>query len=57
LKPTLIKVGSRVGSNWIVNEGLKEGDKLVVVGSAFINTSMEVKPVILKWNYDSTSKN
>jgi membrane fusion protein (multidrug efflux system) len=57
LKPTLIKVGSRVGSNWIVNEGLKEGDKLVIVGSTFINTSMDVKPVILKWNYDSTSKN
>jgi membrane fusion protein (multidrug efflux system) len=57
LKPTLIKVGSRVGSNWIVNEGLKEDDKLVIVGSTFINPNMVVKPVILKWNYDSTSKN
>ncbi|HEY4965849.1 MAG TPA: efflux RND transporter periplasmic adaptor subunit [Puia sp.] len=57
LKPTLIKVGNRVGSNWIVNEGLKEGDKLVIVGSAFISPDMVVKPVFLKWNYDSTSKN
>jgi membrane fusion protein (multidrug efflux system) len=57
LKPTLIKVGNRVGSNWIVTEGLKEGDKVVIVGSASLNTSMEVKPIILKWNYDSTSKN
>jgi membrane fusion protein, multidrug efflux system len=56
IKPTLIKVGDRVGSNWIVNEGLKEGDKVVIVGSTFLNPSMTVKPVFLKWNYDSTSK-
>ena len=56
IKPTLIKVGERVGSNWIVNEGLKEGDKVVIVGSTFLNPSMVVKPVYLNWNYDSTSK-
>ena len=56
LKPTLIKVGSRVGSNWIVNDGLKEGDKVVIVGSTFLNPTMVVKPVMMKWNYDSTSK-
>jgi membrane fusion protein (multidrug efflux system) len=57
LKPTLIKVGSRVGSNWIVTDGIKEGDKVVIVGSTFLNPTMVVRPVILKWNYDSTSKN
>jgi len=56
LKPTLIKVGNRVGSNWIVNEGLKEGDKVVIVGSSFLSPAMIVKPVIMKWNYDSTSR-
>jgi membrane fusion protein (multidrug efflux system) len=56
LKPTLIKVGSRVGSNWVVTEGLKEGDKVVIVGSTFLNPTMVVKPVMMKWNYDSTSK-
>jgi membrane fusion protein, multidrug efflux system len=56
LKPTLVKVGNRVGSNWIVNEGLKEGDKVVIVGSTFLNPSMVVRPVMIKWNYDSTSK-
>ncbi len=56
LKPTLIKVGSRVGSNWIVSDGLKEGDKVVIVGSTFLNPAMVVKPVMMKWNYDSTSK-
>jgi membrane fusion protein (multidrug efflux system) len=57
IKPAIIKVGTRVGSNWIVNEGLKEGEKVVILGSTFINTKMEVKPVLMKWNYDSTSKN
>jgi membrane fusion protein (multidrug efflux system) len=56
IKPTLIKVGKRVGSNWIVNDGLKEGDKVVIVGSTFLNPTMVVRPVMLKWNYDSTSK-
>jgi hypothetical protein len=45
-----------VGSNWIVTDGLKEGDKIVIVGSAFLNPTMVVRPVMLKWNYDSTSK-
>jgi membrane fusion protein (multidrug efflux system) len=56
VKPTMIKVGSRVGSNWIVTDGLKEGDKIVIVGSTFLNPTMVVRPVMLKWNYDSTSK-
>ncbi len=56
VKPTLIKVGGRVGSNWIVTEGVKEGDKIVIVGSTFLNPTMVVRPVMLKWNYDSTSK-
>jgi membrane fusion protein, multidrug efflux system len=57
IKPTIIKVGARVGSNWIVTEGLKEGDKVVILGSTFVNTSMQVKPTLIKWNYDSTSMN
>jgi membrane fusion protein, multidrug efflux system len=57
IKPAIINVGARVGSNWIVKEGLKEGDKVVILGSTFVNTTMEVKPNIIQWNYDSTSKN
>jgi membrane fusion protein, multidrug efflux system len=56
IKPTTVKVGSRVGSNWIVTDGIKEGDKIVIVGSTFLNPTMVVRPVMLKWNYDSTSK-
>ncbi len=57
IKPTIIQVGARVGSNWIVNQGLKEGDKLAILGSRVITPAMVVKPVEMKWNYDSTSKN
>ena len=57
VKPTIIKVGQRVGSNWIVTEGLKEGDKVAILGSSFVNTATVVTPVVVKWNYDSTSKN
>jgi membrane fusion protein, multidrug efflux system len=57
IKPSIIKVGSRVGSNWIVSDGLKAGDKVAILGSTFVNASMVVKPVELPWNYDSTSKN
>jgi membrane fusion protein, multidrug efflux system len=57
IKPTIIQVGSRVGSNWVVTKGLKEGDRVAVLGSTFINPTMVVHPVEIKWNYDSTSKN
>jgi membrane fusion protein, multidrug efflux system len=57
IKPSIIKVGARVGGNWIVNDGLKEGDRVVILGSTFVNTTMVVNPVNIKWNYDSTSKN
>ena len=57
IKSANIIVGSRVGSNWIVNQGVKEGDKLVILGTTNIDPAMVVKPVMMNWNYDSTSKN
>jgi len=57
IKPTIIKVGGRVGSNWVVSQGLKAGEKVAVLGSTYVNPSMVIKPVEMKWNYDSTSKN
>jgi membrane fusion protein (multidrug efflux system) len=55
LKPRIIKVGARVGSNWIVKEGLKAGEKVAVVGSAMISPTRPVKPNPMPWNYDSTT--
>jgi membrane fusion protein (multidrug efflux system) len=57
IKPQIIKVGSRVGSNWIVTDGLKEGNKVVIVGSTALNSSTKVNPRMISWNYDSTSRN
>jgi len=53
--PRIVKVGSRVGSNWIIQEGIKPGEKLAIIGSAAINPKIPVKPVMMNWNYDSTS--
>jgi membrane fusion protein, multidrug efflux system len=55
LKPRIIKVGERVGSNWIVTDGLNPGEKVAVIGSASINFSSPVKANPMPWNYDSTS--
>jgi membrane fusion protein (multidrug efflux system) len=54
--PVVIKPGKRIGSNWIVNEGVKVGDKLAIIGSAAIKPSLPVKPTLIQWNYDSTSQ-
>jgi membrane fusion protein (multidrug efflux system) len=56
VKPTVIQTGQRVGNNWIVTQGLKAGDKLAIVGSAVVNPKVAIKPTLISWNYDSTSK-
>lgn len=55
--PTVVKVGIRAGSNWVITQGVKPGDKVVMVGSAFINPNIPVKAATMDWNYDSTIKN
>jgi membrane fusion protein, multidrug efflux system len=57
LKPVMVKAGERVGSNWVIREGLKPGDKIAVIGNTYITPGAIVKPVTMQWNYDSTSKN
>lgn len=54
LAPRVVKPGARVGSNWIIAEGLKAGEKVAVVGNASINMNNPVKQVNMNWNYDST---
>jgi membrane fusion protein (multidrug efflux system) len=55
VKPTVIKIGKRVGSNWIVDGGLQMGAKVAIVGSAVVNPKVAIKPTLISWNYDSTS--
>lgn len=57
LAPRIVTTGARVGSNWIITSGLKPGEKVAVIGSASINPKNAVNPVMMNWNYDSTSRN
>lgn len=57
LAPRIVTTGARVGRNWIITNGLKPGEKVAVIGSASINPKNAVNPVMMNWNYDSTSRN
>ena len=54
LQPKLVTVGDRVGSNWIVNEGLKAGEQVAIIGSITLRPAMKVRSKKLSWNSDST---
>ncbi len=54
IKPRLVEVGLRVGSNWIVKDGLKPGEKVAIVGSMMLKPAMQVRSKQLSWNADST---
>jgi membrane fusion protein (multidrug efflux system) len=43
-----IKVGDRVGVNWIVTEGLKSGERVVVEGIQKIQTAAAQAPEMAK---------
>jgi len=54
INPKPVQVGQRTGSNWIVTDGLKAGDKVALVGNALIKPGIVVKPIIKPYSYDST---
>jgi len=56
ITPRIIRTGARIGSNWIVADGLKSGERVALVGNAVIKPDMKVDPRPLTWNYDSTSR-
>jgi membrane fusion protein (multidrug efflux system) len=41
-----LKVGERTGAMWIVDEGLKSGERVVVEGVQKVRDSMLVKPTL-----------
>ncbi len=55
IQPRTVKTGTRIGSNWVIKEGLKSGEKVAMIGNAIIKPGILVKPVMISWNYDSTS--
>jgi membrane fusion protein, multidrug efflux system len=40
----VVKVGNRVGTDWIINDGLKLGEKVVVQGFMKLHDGMQVNP-------------
>jgi membrane fusion protein (multidrug efflux system) len=54
LQPRFVTVGNRVGSNWVVKEGLKAGEQVAIIGSAMLRPAMQVRSKKLSWNSDST---
>jgi membrane fusion protein (multidrug efflux system) len=54
LQPRFVTVGNRVGSNWVVKEGLKAGEQVAIIGSVMLRPAMQVRSKKLSWNSDST---
>ena len=57
LTPRPVKPGRRIGSNWVITEGLKPGERVGMVGNAIIQPGKPVVPVAMPWSYDSTLVN
>jgi len=41
---TVVKVGDRIGSDWVVDDGLKPGERVVTDGLFKIAPGMQVNP-------------
>lgn len=50
-----VKTGARTGSNWVITDGLKPGEKVALIGNAIIKPGIVVKPNVKPYSYDSTS--
>lgn len=48
ITPTIINITREVGNNWIVKDGVKEGDLIVADGFQKIKPSLKVKPILLE---------
>lgn len=55
ISPRQVKTGPRIGANWVVTEGLSDGDRVAVLGSTSIKPNVTIHPVVMPWSYDSTS--
>lgn len=55
ITPRPVKTGVRAGSNWVITEGIKPGEKVALVGNIIIKPGTVIKPVMNPYSYDSTS--
>jgi len=54
VKMTPVKVGQRVGENWVIAEGVKPGQRVALIGNALIDPKVAVIPKPLEWDYAKT---
>jgi membrane fusion protein (multidrug efflux system) len=43
----MVKTGPRIGEQWVITEGLKPGDKVVLLGNKMIRPNTIVKPIMV----------
>lgn len=55
INPRPVKTGIRTGSNWVITDGIKPGERVALIGNAIIKPNMQIKPVMNTYSYDSTS--
>jgi membrane fusion protein (multidrug efflux system) len=55
LELKLIKLGPQYNMSYIVEEGLSQGDKIVVGGTQMLRSGSVIDPVIKPWSPDSTN--
>ncbi len=55
ITPRPVTTGARIGSDWVITEGLKPGEKVALVGNAIIKPGMVIKPLMNGHLNDSTS--
>jgi membrane fusion protein (multidrug efflux system) len=55
LRLKLIKIGPQYNMSYIVEEGLTQGDRIVVGGTQMLRSGTIINPVIKTWSPDSTN--
>jgi membrane fusion protein, multidrug efflux system len=53
LKVNIVETGPKVGDAWIITKGLKEGDKVAVIGTASLTPNSKIELVEVKWPDDA----
>ncbi len=52
---TPVKVGQRLGENWVITEGVAPGQRVALIGNALIDPKTPITPKSQDWDYDKTS--
>lgn len=50
-----VKVGARVGENWVITEGIQAGQLVALIGNAMIDPKATVVTKPMEWDYEKTS--